>query len=61
MAYKIKRKLLIGSEANYTFFGLIGSSHGVSYGGYNNYIYGIKGFFNIQIYKGWGECANYKL
>ena len=61
MAYKTQRKIHIGKNSTHTYFGLIGCSHGASWGGYDNYWYGIKGIVSFQIYKGWGECANLKL
>jgi hypothetical protein len=48
-------KILIGKKSTKTSFGIIGCSHGASWGGYINYRYGIKGLFAIGYYKGWGE------
>jgi hypothetical protein len=52
----IHYKFLIGNKSTITAFGRIGCSHGASWGGYNNYRYGIKGIISLAIYKGWGEC-----
>ena len=48
--------ILIGKDSTRTAWGRIGCSHGASWGGYNNYRYGIKGFVSLGIYEGWGEC-----
>ena len=50
-----KYTLLLGSKAKYTCFGLKGCSHGMySYGGFNYWVYGIKGLISFEIYEGWG-------
>ena len=55
---RIDRGILFGKKAKYTYFGLKGCSHGMnSRGGYNFYVYGIKGLFNIIIDKRWGNMA----
>jgi hypothetical protein len=51
------RKILLGKKSHRTSFGLIGCSHGASYGGYNNYYYGIKGVFAFCIYEGWRQFS----
>ncbi len=55
MASKTLRKLLIGRKSQHTNWGIKGCSHSIHNGGYNNYIYGIKGIIAIQIYHGWGD------
>lgn len=50
------RKIVFGNKAHRTDFGKIGCSHGASWGGYNNYYYGIKGIIALKIYEGWGQC-----
>ena len=50
--------IVFGRKAKYNGFGLRGCSHGMySSGGYNFYVYGIKGIFNFIIYKRWGDMA----
>lgn len=49
-------RILIGKKSTRTAWRRIGCSHGASWGGYNNYRYGIKGIIAIGIYEGWGEC-----
>lgn len=51
---KTKLRLLTGKKSKRTYWGLIGCSHGDRFGGYDNYRYGIKGFFSIGYYVGWG-------
>lgn len=55
MASKKIRTILIGSESKNTNFGKAGCSHSMYGGGYDNFIYGIKGLIAIQVYHGWGE------
>ena len=53
---KTYRKILFGKKAKYTYFGLRSCSHGMySRGGYDFYVYGIKGIVNIIIDKRWGD------
>jgi hypothetical protein len=48
-------KFLVGKEMPYTIWGRKGCSHGMySNGGYNNYFYGVKGIFGLNIFEGWG-------
>ena len=55
---RIDRGILFGKKAKYTYFGRRGCSHGrYSGGGYDFYVYGIKGLFNIIIDKRWGDMA----
>lgn len=55
---RIDRGVLFGKKAKYTNWGLKGCSHGMySSGGYDFYVYGIKGLFNIIIDKRWGDYA----
>ena len=61
MERKTQRKIFIGKNAKHTHWGLMGCSHGSNWGGYNNYLYGIKGLFVLQVYVGWGECSNSKI
>lgn len=55
---RIDRGILLGKKAKYTNWGLKGCSHGMySSGGFDFYVYGIKGLFNIIIDKRWGDYA----
>jgi len=55
---KVDRGIVFGNKAKYNGFGKIGCSHGMySGGGYDFYVYGIKGIFNIIIDKRWGDMA----
>lgn len=49
-----KTKLLLGSKAEYTGFGLRGCSHGMYSGGFNFYVFGIAGLIALTHYKAWG-------
>lgn len=56
-----KYSLLFGSKAKYSGFGLKGCSHGMySPGGYNFWVYGVKGMIAFEIYEGWGLYRNKK-
>ena len=51
---RIYRGILFGKKAKYTYWGRKGCSHGMySRGGFDFYVYGIKGLFNIIIDKRW--------
>lgn len=53
---KIEYGFRFGSKAKWTNWGLMGCSHGVySRGGYDFYVYGIKGLVNFIIDKRWGD------
>lgn len=54
MASKKIRRLLWGKNSKYTWWGKIGY-HSMYKGGYENYIYGIKGVIAFQVYHGWGN------
>lgn len=52
------RGILFGKKAKYTYWGCMGCSRGMySAGGYDFFVYGIKGIFNIIINKRWGDMA----
>lgn len=53
-----KIKVLFGSQMKYTGFGRKGCSHSMYGGGFNFYVYGIKGLFGITKYVSWGKCWN---
>lgn len=55
---RIDRAIVFGKRARYTYWGLRGCYHGNVMGGYDYYVYGIKGVFNIIIDKRWGDMAN---
>ena len=56
MIAKTKRRLLFGSAAKYTRFGLKGCSRGMySTGGFDYYVYGIAGIIAFEIDKRWGD------
>ena len=58
---RIDRGILFGGKAKYTYWGLKGCSHGMySRGGYNFYVYGIKGLFNVIIDERCGYMATGK-
>ncbi len=58
---RIDRGILFGKKAKYTYWGRKGCSHGMySRGGFDFYVYGIKGLFNIIIDKRWGDMATVK-
>lgn len=49
---RIDRRILLGKKAKYTYWGLMSCAHGMyANGGFNLYIYGIKGIFNIIIHE----------
>lgn len=53
---KIDRGFVFGKKAKYTNWGRKGCSHGMySSGGYNFYVYGIKGLFNFIVDVRWGD------
>ena len=55
---RIDRGILLGKKAKYTYWGRRGSSHGMySRGGFDFYVYGIRGLFNIIIDKRWGDMT----
>ena len=55
---RIDRGILFGKKAKYTYWGRRGCSHGMySRGGYDFYVYGIKGLVNIVIDKRWGMIS----
>jgi hypothetical protein len=58
MACKTTRKLAFGKKAKRTGWGLWNCSHGMYTGGYDYYVYGIEGIFNLTIYKRWGDFYN---
>jgi len=50
--------IVFGVRAKWTNWGFKGCSHGMyADGGYDYYVYGIKGIFNIVIDKRWGDYA----
>ena len=53
---KVDRAILLGEKAKYTHFGKMGTSR---YGGsgYDFFVYGVEGLFNIIIDKRWGQFA----
>lgn len=52
---KTYRGLFLGKKSKYTHWGKRGCSHGMySSGGFDYYIYGIKGLFNYVVDKRWG-------
>ena len=52
---KIRRSIFFGKKAKYSGFGLKGCSHGMyARGGYNFWVYGIKGIAAIEIKESWG-------
>lgn len=54
-----KTKLLFGSNAHLGGWGRRGSASGMYSGGFNYYVYGIKGLFALTIYFAWGYfCHN---
>lgn len=54
-----KTKLVFGSNSKYTYFGLRGHAKGMYSGGFDWYVYGIKGVIGLTIYKAWGDyCHN---
>jgi len=54
-----KQKLFTGKDAKYTHWGSWGCSHGMySRGGYDRYVYGIKGIFTLIIIKCWGDMSD---
>ena len=57
MSKRADKGIVFGKKAKHTNFGLLGRSHGMYYGGYNFYVYGIKGVFNIIIDVRWGDMA----
>ena len=58
---KVDRALHFGKKAKYTNWGLKGCSHGMySGGGYDFYVYGLKGVFNYLVDKRWGDMATVK-
>jgi len=52
---KSKIKIYFGKKAKYNCWGLRGCSHGLRSGGFNFYVYGIKGIFNFTEYEAWGD------
>lgn len=59
MKKETTKKLLFGSAAKHTHFGLRGCSHGMySPGGFSYYVYGIAGLFAFEINKRWGDMCN---
>lgn len=60
MASKKIRRILKGNKSKYTYFGRIGCSHSMYGGGFNNFIYGIKGIIALQVYHGWGDFIKEK-
>ena len=53
---KVERSIVFGENAKYTYWGRKGCSHGMySGGGYDYYVYGIKGIFNLIVDKRWGN------
>lgn len=53
---KTTRKMSFGSKAKYTNWGSRGCSRGMySTGGFDYYVYGIKGLFAFEIMKRWGD------
>jgi len=51
----IKRSLKFGKNAKFNNWGLKGCSHGLRSGGYDYYVYGIKGLFNYVVDDCWGD------
>ena len=49
-------KLKFGLNAKYSGFGKVGCSHGMySRGGYDFWVYGIKGIIALEINHAWGD------
>jgi len=49
-------KLLIGKKSTMSGFGLVSCSHGMySSGGYDRFVYGIKGIVSIKYEVRWGD------
>lgn len=58
---KIDRGIVYGKKAKWTNWVLKWCSHGMySGGGYDFYVYGIAGLFNIIIDKRWGDMESGK-
>jgi hypothetical protein len=55
MSYQTKTKLLFGNKSKYTYFGKKGCAKGMYSGGFNWYVYGIKGLIAITRYEAWGD------
>lgn len=56
MAYKKKAiKVVFGNKAKWTYWGLRGCSHGRLPGGFNYWVYGIKGLIALEIKHTWGD------
>ena len=48
-------KLIFGRNAQHTYFGLKGGSHGMfKNDGFDYYVYGIRGIIAFEITKSWG-------
>lgn len=53
---KIEMGFRFGRKAKWTYWGCKGCSHGMySRGGFDFYVYGIKGIVNFIIDKRWGD------
>lgn len=55
MAYRKKRKILIGSQMKETYCGQYGKAKGMYTGGFTWYLYGIKGLIGYSFYEAWGD------
>lgn len=54
-----KTKILFGKKSRFTYFGRRGHSKGMYTGGFDWYVYGVKGIFAITKYIAWGDmCRN---
>lgn len=55
---RIDRGIVFGKKAKYTNWGIKGYSRGMYVtGGFDFYVYGIQGLFNIIIDKRWGSMV----
>lgn len=54
-------KLKFGNGCKFTCFGLRTKSHGMYFGGYEYYVYGIKNLISFEILKCWGQYNTLKL
>lgn len=50
-----KTKFLLGSKMKGSGFGRIGCSRGMYSGGFNYYVFGIRGVIGITRYVAWGD------
>lgn len=52
-----KTKIVFGKNSKFTYFGKRGSSRGMYSGGFNYWVYGIKGLIALTRYVAWGDMA----